>query len=72
MCMTVYLLGCTGWQELDSISLISGNTIREEDSVLLSIVVQKGDQAFISSIVRACLGFLLQLPCILVVSPEAR
>ena len=46
MCMTVYLLGCTGWQELDGISFISGNTTREEDSVLLSIVVQKGDQAF--------------------------
>lgn len=41
----MYLLGCTGWQELDSISLVSRNTTRQEDSVSFSIVGHEGDQA---------------------------
>ena len=44
MCMTLYLLGCTGWQQLYGISLVSRNTTREEDSIFLSIIVEKSDQ----------------------------
>ena len=42
----VYLLGSTGWQELEGISLISGYTSREEDGIFLSVVAEKRDQAF--------------------------
>ena len=46
VCMhCVYLLGCTEWQELDSISLVSQDTTRQEDGVLLGIIGHEGDQA---------------------------
>ena len=41
----VYLLGCTGWQELDSVSLVSRDVTRQEDGVLLGIIGHEGDQA---------------------------
>ena len=40
-----YLLGCTGWQELDSVSLVSRDATRQEDGVLLGIIGHEGDQA---------------------------
>ena len=46
VCMhCIYLLGCTGWQELDSVSLVSQDATRQEDGVLLGIIGHEGDQA---------------------------
>ena len=39
-----YLFGCTGWQELDSVSFVSRDATRQEDGVLLGIG-HEGDQA---------------------------
>ena len=41
----MYLLCCARWQELDGISLVSGDTTRQEDGVFLCVVVHEGDQA---------------------------
>ena len=42
----VYLLGCTGWKELNGVTFVSGDTTREQDSILLSIIIEKSHQAF--------------------------
>ena len=65
----MYLLGHAGWQELNG---ISRNVTGREDGIFLSVMVERGDQALISSIMRVCLGLFSQLPCTLVVTLEGR